>query len=294
MANVDLLPRLKSVLDYVGGTAAIVAVVGYSSLRAHLNHLGIAGIASLPASLYLYDAYLFLTAWVAIVVELGAPILLAICCSMLVARRFRLADRRWALALAPGWRVAPKAICILAPPLLMAVALWLLPGAEFANLLSRTGSPPTEIARPEIFVLTVLATTIALLIALSSRLYEETARQLGDTLTYALRLFQAAITMILLWVSVVVFNATPPREPDYQLVKLYDRSNAFLTCGLLVLATDGEYVVWGRGISRWETSVWPKAAFRAAVFASRWKLGAFRDDIYGSECGGAATTGSSH
>ena len=47
MADTDPLPQLKSMLEYVGGAAAVVAVVGYSSLRAHLNHLGIAGIANL-------------------------------------------------------------------------------------------------------------------------------------------------------------------------------------------------------------------------------------------------------
>jgi hypothetical protein len=70
----------------LGGIAAIIAVVGYSSLRAHLNHLGITGIASLPTSLYLYDAYLFLTAWVAIAIEVAAPILVLVCGYQLIAQ----------------------------------------------------------------------------------------------------------------------------------------------------------------------------------------------------------------
>jgi hypothetical protein len=62
MEAIDPLVRIKPALEIVGGAAALLAVVGYSSLRASLNHLGVTGIATFPANLYLFEAYVFLTA----------------------------------------------------------------------------------------------------------------------------------------------------------------------------------------------------------------------------------------
>ena len=183
-------------------------------------------------------------------------------------------------------------ICIGLPPLILLLRVLLLPGEEYANILSKPEPGPIEIARPGSFVLLVVLTMCALIVFISSEMYKEAALQLGRILASALRFLGAAITLVLLWISIVVFNATPPEEPSYRLAKLYDSSNALLICGLLVLATDSEYAVWGRGYPNlhWVTSVWSKAGLHAAIFTSRWKLGAFRDANYESECAGAAAT----
>jgi hypothetical protein len=175
---------------------------------------------------------------------------------------------------------------VLGPLLLVVVGVLLLPTENFANLLLTSRQAPAEVARPELFLFSLLATIAAFLIVVSDKLYKEVTDQLGRVFSMALRLFQITTTLLLLWVSIVVFNSTPPTESKYKLARLYTDSNSILTCGLLMLATDNEYVVWGHDIasSRWGLSVWSKTAFRAAVFTSRWKLGEFNDRAYESEC----------
>ena len=81
MEATDRLARIKAALEIVGGAATLLAVIGYSSLRASLNHLGVTGIAAFPTNLYLFEAYVFLAA-VAAALALPALVVFVLAASL--------------------------------------------------------------------------------------------------------------------------------------------------------------------------------------------------------------------
>lgn len=290
MSDDGALPQLKSLLELLGAAAATLALIGYSSLRAHLNHLGIPSSVEVPPALYLQEAYLFVSAWIATVLLLSVPAVLVYSIWRLSTSwilRFPL-DRPTSLL-----RVSAAIFVCAAPILLLLAARTLMPDEQLAKLLWKPS--PTETAGPEIFTSAVAATLLALSIAAADPLYAKAGETFGWYATRLLRLLQCFVTAALLWVSIFIFNTTPPTIPDYPIVRLVDADDRLVACGLLVFSSSSELVLWReyRAHVGESLSIWPRTSYRALHFNGRTTLGDFASAVSAADCGDAISQGTS-
>ncbi|MER9465377.1 hypothetical protein NKI82_05590 [Mesorhizobium sp. M0482] len=288
MSGDGALPRLKSLLESLGAAAATLALIGYCSLRAHLNHLGIPSSVEVPTVLYLQEAYLFVSAWIATVLLLSVPAVLVYGIGRLSASWFL----RFPLDLTTRLlRVSAAIFVCAAPILLLLAARTLIPSEQLAKLLWRPS--PTETAGPEIFACAVATTLLALSIAAADPLYAKAGETLGWYAAQLLRLLQYFVAAALLWVSIFIFNTTPPTIPDYPIVRLVDADDKLIACGLLVFSSASELVLWReyRARSGENLSIWPRTSFRALRFDGRNTLGDFANAASAAGCGDATLQG---
>jgi hypothetical protein len=244
MAERSTILDYKGALEVIGLSASVVAAVGYASLRAYLDFLGVAGTIEFSFDQLLYEAY-----------ALGLPILLSLIAILLLASVLGLFV--WA-----GVRIAAPSMSDRAGRLRVKlragfVPLWLLGiliGALSAvglvlGIGDRTGVlllPAQEIAtvtqRPILFPVSL---TLLLVAWGAYGLTHRSDIGLGPVARMAVRVATLVLALSFLWIATIAFNIHV-RGLKFPLVSITDRSENSErgSCGFLVYSTSKMWVVW--------------------------------------------------
>jgi hypothetical protein len=232
----------ESALKLVGGLGAVFAVIGYGSLRAWFNYLGIRDVASLPPSIYLFEAYLFISAAIAVLAPIVVLFVL-ISCSIAALlpekmRSMQLEQQRvfqYVRAFVPA--VIPVALIIIA----IAVLGWSTDGGV---LLDSNAVQKVQTTNYSLFALALLLTVVMALMVIFPQPAAWASQIFGTVFGAACRVAGGIAALVLLWSSIVVFNVLV-KPLSFSVARVYLKSVAEPPlCGLLVLMTDSEYITW--------------------------------------------------
>lgn len=246
MKEGDLFARLKPGLEIAGGLAALLAVVGYMSVRSWLNYLGLSGISSFPPGLYLFEAYVFLTAAVAL---LALPLAGAVALAGLIIVLLRLSHRVRSLLTAILQTTCERLgtlVLVLAPLVSVALSLLILPTHNDTQILLQPSTIlGTRTQRPDLFLIALLAAVGLGAITFSSFPSAASRPFLGNALTNAARYACAMAALIMLWCSIVIFNVYI-RDLSFPAAVAIGKTETKVACGLLVMSTSDAIVLWSR------------------------------------------------
>ncbi len=238
--------RLKRYLELVGGSTAILAALGYISLRARLNFLGIGGVAEIELQRLLFEAYSFLISALENLIFFCAPLLFGWAMVAAVHRFYRRSQR------------AVSAPCVYFSKGLIASAVMLPPVIATATILAVLGRPaafreavlvqrlPALAALEQdwfdfpILLLTALALTCWLGSSTVARALGEFA---GVGFGQMIRRFSAGLLALLGCMSAIAFS-TQFQGLRFQEVAISDSKAGSLECGLLVMATTRDLYLW--------------------------------------------------
>jgi hypothetical protein len=222
-----------------------VAALGYISLRARLNFLGIGGVAEIELHRLLFEAYSLLIAALENLIFFVAPLLLGWAIVASVNRFYR---HRWG-AVSPHREYFSKgaiASTVMVPPVIATVTIFAvfrlaaLPEAVLVQPL-----PALAALEQDWFVFPILLfTALALTCWLGSSI---AARELGEFagagLSRTIRLFSVGLLAFLGWMSAIAFS-TQFQGVRFQEVAIVDSKTSRMECGLLLMATAGDLYLW--------------------------------------------------
>jgi len=238
MAEEGALSQLKPALEIVGGAAALLAAIGYMSIRTRCRYLGIEA-EGFSAETYLAEAYLFLTASAAIV---ALPITLILAFILALSAFGRIGPSGISLALSRlGGRQPISAILLLSGG--VAALIYFAPDPANRGLLLRPLSGILETKRYFPFVGS-LATSALLGWAASytpfwQGLNEATKSSIAD----AARILVIFLCVSLLWCSIGNFNLNV-RRVELWSAKITDKQGHSLACGFLAATTNDDNILW--------------------------------------------------
>ncbi|MDX6574548.1 MAG: hypothetical protein QOE96_501 [Blastocatellia bacterium] len=231
----------ESVLKLVGGVGAVFAVIGYGSLRTWFNYLGIRDVASLPASIYLFEAYLFISAAIAVL----APIfVLFVLISCVIATLLPGKNKSMQLEQQRAFQYVRAFVPAVIPVALIIIAVIVLRGSTDGVLLDSNAVKKVQTTNYGLFALTVLLTVIMALVVIFPQPAAWASQIFGTVFGAACRAAGGIAALVLLWSSIVVFNVLV-KPLSFSVASVYLKSVAEPPlCGLLVLMTDSEYITW--------------------------------------------------
>jgi hypothetical protein len=234
----------KEFFEILGGIAAILAVIGYASIRAYLNHLGAPDPGGFPTALYLFETYTFLTAATATLLVPCSVALSILTALWGITRFFRPTGGYLSLRLR-RWSTRFVAIVfVLMPIFTIVLCLALLPGAEETEILLKPlASLSSHEPQTPLFVIPLLATLIYAFIGTSTRIAAYSRLALGSAISTAGRIGCIMSSMIMLWCSVVIFNVYV-RGNRFPVVAILGAGETPIWCGLAILSTDTTLVLW--------------------------------------------------
>jgi hypothetical protein len=238
--------RLKRYVELVGGITAVLATLGYISLRARLNFLGIGAVADIELQRLLFEVYSFLISALEILLFFCAPLLLVfgmLCAALQLYKRHR------------GWTYAPlpfvsqwvvPSIMVLPPVAAMAIIFVVLSQPSLfreAVLVQRLSGLAALEQNWFVFPIVLLA-ALALTCWLGSHTVAQALGKFaGFGLAKIIRVFSAGLLALLGWMSAIVFS-TQFQGLHFQEIVLSDSKAGRLECGLLVMATAKDLYLW--------------------------------------------------
>jgi hypothetical protein len=237
--------NLKAILETIGLSASVTAVLGYVSLRSYLNYLGIAGAVEFTIDQLLYEAYV-----------VGSQLLIGIILVLLAG----------CLVAVSGWiaaRLAPRSVTRFVTTFALRIRVWLqhgpaiwsivLSAAILFAVLLKSAAGPTGILlffakslaavsqQPVLFLLCVIAAVSFTGFFISISLLK--AEPAGPVTRIVFRFSATCICLGLVLIATIAFNVHS-RSTRFPLVALTDRTDKTGTCGLLVYSTSKQWMLW--------------------------------------------------
>jgi hypothetical protein len=225
---------LKS-LEGLTKIAAILAVAGYLSLRAHFNHIGISSLAALSLDRYLLETFTFVVGSVIRAIPMGiAAALIAVV----------------ALAIAPKGLIEQRVVQPMERPYLAGAALIILVIVLGTVALRPI---PTDVAvgdltadilgRKDEWLFDLLLATTLLAGTLMPSIRRQLQNQRGTPLCRLIWYMNGALTAIMVLVLPLLFGAYIHRA-EYPLISVLMAPGKSVECALAVYQTERTLVVW--------------------------------------------------
>jgi hypothetical protein len=193
----------ESALKLVGGVGAVFAVIGYGSLRAWFNYLGIRDVASLPPSIYLFEAYLFISAAIAVL----APIFVLFVLISCTIATFLPEKMKMQLEQQQVFQYLRAFVPAVIPVALIIIAIAVLrESTDGGVLLDSNAVQKVQTANYSLFALTVLLTVVMALMVIFPQPVAWASQIFGTVFGAACRAAGGIAALALLWSSIVVFN----------------------------------------------------------------------------------------
>jgi hypothetical protein len=250
MGDSATVSRLRAGLEAVGGLAAILAAIGYASVRAWLNHVGIRDIATLPLTLYLNEAYFFVSAVVAVLFPIVGALLVGVAGAKSVSRRLISS----AIVTKYG-RHAPGAISVFMlclPLMTLATVSMCLPGNESSDVLLHPeffvdvdGLANQKLYGSMKFALVISIGAFVLWLNYHPKVFAAVMEYFGENVAWSIRATCAVSLIVIIWTSIIIVNVYV-KELKFPLVTFSEQGRQVGLC-LLVFSTDDEYVFWRFG-----------------------------------------------
>jgi hypothetical protein len=254
--------RLTALAEQAAKLTALFAVLGYISIRAHFNYLGVSFTRPLGLERYLVETYLFAAAvaykllWIALIGALAAA-------PVLLLRRTNRAARSAVQRIETGHRSSAFQAGSLT--VLAAGSLWLITTLGQQDVL--VGALSESIVshrRPWRFDLALVLVVAGLLsrrLAQTRETAGEESRQSVPAILVGLQLVPLAALATL--VPVLYGEAAHPTEFPFVQVQLKDTNAP--TCGLLMLNTTSEITIWQAAHGRGRLTVLPSSRIAATA-----------------------------